>query len=347
METHCNVKPPPTLTVIEKSRELHILLSKVIVDENLLNKIYRFSVGKCVTDHSQDVYEALTVANSLDLYDKELTQERLRYQTKARRSLTMLIASLRVLYTIADMAADKMKIILDKTIEVERLLKKWMESDRNRVRTSLNIVKKDEIDTTIFKNEITARDLFSPAPHVDFDLLLRDSRNTIPPVVGATGRTPYIPPGECIQTKPPPVKYVVKSDQDRVNEIIRERYEFDKVEEPPKDMPIMDRPRSEYAVAAHIVPESTKPVVEVTVRDKPIIVPDNRIHHNLGTPSKEEQDKMPISPNVIIQHGGTIEMMTEELPADTEHNESQDTVPADKVEAATSPADKASSTSSK
>lgn len=124
METHNNVRPPATLTVLEKSRELHILLSKVTADDNLLQKAFRFTIGEAVTDHSQDIYESLAVANSLDLYDKELTEERLKYQTQARRAVTKLLAALRVMYTISQMSSDKMKILIDKTIEVERLLER-------------------------------------------------------------------------------------------------------------------------------------------------------------------------------------------------------------------------------
>lgn len=343
METHNNVKPPSTLTVLEKSRELHILLSKVVVDENLLNKIFRYSVGKCVTDHSQDIYESLAVANSLDLYDKELTAERLRYQTQARRAVTKLIASLRVLYTISQMPADKMKILLDKTIEVERLLKKWIESDRNRVNSCLSIVKKDEIDTTIFKREVTAHELFAPSPHVDFDLLLKDSRRNLPPVVGANGRTPYIPPGETIQTQTPPVKYVVKSDADRIKEIEKGIFDLGRIDTKLPPMPMSDRPRHETAVAARIIPETTKPTVEVTVRDKPIIVPDNRLPPPPPIPTKEEQDNEPLSPNVLIQQGGTPDMLVEDrtiLPVDTEGSSSAEDTQPPKVTTPTDSADK-------
>lgn len=334
METHNNTKPQATLTVLEKSRELHILLSKVIVDENLLNKIFRYSVGKCVTDHSQAIYESLAVANSLDLYDKELTEERLRYQTNARRAVTKLIASLRVLYTIADMPADKMKILLDKTIEVERLLKKWIESDRNRVNSCLNVVKKDEIDTTIFKREVTAHELFAPSPHVDFEQLLKDSRRNLPPVAGANGRVQYIPPGETIQTAPPPVKYVVKSDEERIKEIEKGIFDLGRLHTKPPPPPQPERPRHETLVAARIVPETTKPTVEVTVRDKPIVVPDNRLPPPPPIPTKEEQDNEPLSPNVLIQQGGTPDMLIEDrtkLPVKHEESDSKEASEPDKV----------------
>lgn len=237
------------------------------------------------------------------------------------------------------MPADKMKILLDRTIEVERLLKKWIESDRNRVSSCLNIVKKDEIDTTIFKREVTAHELFAPSPHVDFDTLLKDSRRNLPPVVGAN-RTPYIPPGETIQTQPPPVKYVVKSDEDRIKEIEKGIFDLGQLHTKPPPMPMSDRPKHETAVAARIIPETTKPTVEVTVRDKPIVVPDNRLPPPPPIPTKEEQDKEPISPNVLIIKGGTPDMLIEDrtkLPV--KHEEDSSEKPTQSKESTTSTGD--------
>ena len=316
MDTHNNIRPPATLTVLEKSRELHILLSKVTADDNLLQKTFRFTVGKAVTDHSQEIYECLAVANSLDLYDKELTQERLNYQTKAKRSVTKLLAALRVMYTISQMSSDKMKLLLDKTIEVERLLKKWIESDRNRVGASLGIVKKDDIDNSIFNNRITARDVFSPAPHVDFDILLKDSRNNLPPVVGGNkGRIQYIPPGECLHAKTPEIRYVVKSDSEREADLKADVFRLDKMPAAPV-MPVpkgIEHSRAEsHEITEPKTVEDSK-TIEVVVRDKPIVVPDNRVKID-PIPTREEQAKIPLDPMVSITKGSTPEMLTEEIP---------------------------------
>ena len=312
METNTETNRP-TLTVLEKARELHILLSRVILDENILPKVYRFFIGKPVTDHSQIIYESLTVANTLDLYDKDLTEERKKYQITARRELTKLLAALRIMYSISEMDSEKMRALLDKTIEVERLLKKWMESDRHRVGVALNIVKKDIVDTKVFDREISTRDLFEPKSHVDFDLLIKDVRNqgTTTPIHHATGRPVYIPPAESLNTAPvPPPKYVVKSDEQRVEEVKKSRFDLGNADAgvdtpPPKIVPSP----GDYVIKAK--PVATREPVVITLRDKPIVVPDDRATPD---PKPDPSTWATITSPDVEMAKGTPEMVTEDLP---------------------------------
>jgi hypothetical protein len=51
---------------------LNILLTQAILDENVLPRVFRDTVGKNLVNHSNTIYENISVANSLDLYDREL-----------------------------------------------------------------------------------------------------------------------------------------------------------------------------------------------------------------------------------------------------------------------------------
>lgn len=319
METNTDVhKPQSTLTVLERSRELHLLLCKVTLDDNLLPKVYRLIIGKPVTDHSQLIYESLAVANTLDLYDKDLTEKRKDYQLIARRELTKLLASLRIMYSISGMDSDKMKVLLDKTIEVERLLKKWMESDRTRIGTALNIVKKDVIDTHVLDKQITTSDLFETKTHVDFEALLKDARVQPPStfVHHETGKPVFIPPADSLPKAPVPEPiYVVKSEEERIEDLKKSRFSLDNLGKKPVEPP-KHKDRADLAIP-------TREPVVITVRDKPIIVPDNRIPPE---PPREDAGDKPLAPTVEIVVGATPEIATEDLPKEeaiTENKEKE------------------------
>lgn len=304
METNRDQRTPPVLTVLERSRELHILLTQATLDENVLPRVFRDTVGKNLTNHSNTIYENISVANSLDLYDRELAEERKRLQILCRREIVKLLASLRVLYTITQMDSDKMQVFLTKTIEVERLLKKWIESDAARQGASLHILKKDKIDTSFFKHKITAAEIMGTAPvRVDFDSLIKDVRANAPASYHLDPDKPrYIPPADSLP-KPtlPEVKYVKMDESERIDAIKNDKFLFG----PPKeDIPPPMRPTlADKAVPARDVR------VEILPKE-PIVVPDDR-----ETPppkvDPEEEAKKPLAATVAISSGSTPDELTE------------------------------------
>ena len=206
MDFAVEIKKQGTLTVLEKSRELFALITKVVADDNLMPRYYKDTLGVPIVNHTRDVYENCAVANSIDLFDKDLYPERRNFQILAMRSIVKLLATLRILYTLVQLSADKMQVLLTKTIEVRRLINKWMESDKNRVGASLNIVQKDPIETNLFDKGITAKDLFSDAPRVDFDALYKAaSCAPAPEKHHETGQPIYVPP-------PPTPKSIYKNE---------------------------------------------------------------------------------------------------------------------------------------
>lgn len=285
-------RPAPILTVLERARELHILLSQVVLDENVLLRIYRDSVGKAVTDHSQLVYESICVANSLDLYDKDLSEERVRLQTLARREITRLLASLRVFYSITQTDSDKMSVLIQKTIEVERLLKKWMESDLARQGASLHILKRDKIDTSFMKHKITCADIMGTAPvRVDFDRLLADAKQNAPAKYHLDPEVPrYIPPADTLPKAPVPEPIIKKmSEEDRIKMINEDIHRFDAPV--PKDIP-PPLPKSKFQV----VP-AREPEIKI-VPLEPIVIPDCSVEPQ--PPVSEEEKNKPLAPTVEI-----------------------------------------------
>ena len=189
------------LTVLEKSRELYALVAKVEADDNLIPRYYKDSLGIPIVTHARDIFENCSVANSINLFDQEAYPERRRHQLQALYSVAKLLATLRIVYTLAQLSADKMQVLLTKAIEVKRLCAKWMESDKNRIGASLQIVAKDPIETNLFDKGITAKDLFSDGPRVDFDAIYKAASNApVPERHHETGQTFYIPPPPAPKT---------------------------------------------------------------------------------------------------------------------------------------------------
>ena len=277
METNRDQRTPPVLTVLERSRELHILLTQATLDENVLPRVFRDTVGKNLTNHSNTIYENISVANSLDLYDRELAEERKRLQILCRREIVKLLASLRVLYNITQMA---------------------------RQGASLHILKKDKIDTSFFKHKITAAEIMGTAPvRVDFDSLIKDVRANAPASYHLDPDKPrYIPPADSLP-KPtlPEVKYVKMDESERIDAIKNDKFLFG----PPKeDIPPPMRPTlADKAVPARDVR------VEILPKE-PIVVPDDR-----ETPppkvDPEEEAKKPLAATVAISSGSTPDELTE------------------------------------
>ena len=322
METLNRTREKPTLTVLEKSRELHIILSKVTLDENFLSKVFRFTIGKPITDHSQFIYETLAVANTLDLYNKELSEDRKKMQIAALRETTKLLASLRIMHSVGNIADDKMLLLLNSVVEVERMIRKWIESDENRLGMTLSVVKKDVVKTDLFTNKITSQDLFAPQVKASFDDLLKDARNMpVPGVNHETGETIVVRPASLVHNSlHTPVVYQKVSDEERIRRIKEQGFNLGDKDSNTDDIPLPKlpnwaKPKTELVLDARIVGEPP-PQVEM-VPAKPIIVPDDRIvkEKKLTNAQKAAVDaKTPLAENVTIATG-TPEMVTE--PDDT------------------------------
>ena len=307
METNRDQRTPPVLTVLERSRELHILLTQATLDENVLPKVFRDTVGRCITNHTEFIYENISVANSLDLYDKDLSEERKRLQVLCRREIVKLLAALRVLYTVTQLDSDKMHVFLMKAIEVERLLKKWMESDAARQGASLHILKKDKVDTSFFKKKITAADILGTAPvRVDFDSLIKDVRTQAPANYHLDPEKPrYIPPADSLPKAPvPETRYVKMTDDERKDSIRNDGFIFHSSLNEGLDIPTPKRPTySDKVVPARDVRVEIVPA-------EPIVVPDDRETPPPKVDPEEEMNK-PLAPTVEVTSGNTPEELTE------------------------------------
>ena len=305
METNRDPRTPPVLTVLERSRELHILLTQAVLDENVLSRIYRDSVGRWITEHTKVIYENIAVANSLDLYDKDLAEERKNLQIAARREITKLLAMLRVFYTITQMDSEKMHVFLMKAIEVERLLKKWVESDAARQGASLHILKKDKIDTSFFKHQITAAEIMGTAPvRVDFDTLIKDVKAQAPSTYHLdSDKTRYIPPADSLpKAQTPETRYVTMTDAERAAALKNDTFLFGSDQ---KEVPI---PPSRPGYVDKAVP--AKDVKIEVLPAEPIVVPDDRDAPPEKVDVEVEMNK-PLAPTVEISSGLTAEELTE------------------------------------
>lgn len=199
MDNTANDFKKDKMAVHVKSRELHIIMSKIVADDTLIPKYYKRPIGYPLTDHTFTIYEDLAAANELDLFNKELAPKRKNYQEHAFMEIVKLLAALRVLYDINTVASDKMQILLTKTVELRRLVRKWIESDEHRLGASLDIIKKDPVDTQFFDKGITAKDLFSDQVKVDFDQLYKTASTApAPEVHHETKKTLYIPPAPVV-----------------------------------------------------------------------------------------------------------------------------------------------------
>ena len=304
METNRDQRTPPVLTVLERSRELHILLNQAVLDENVLPAIFRGTVGRCIVEHTQFIYENIAVANSLDLYDKDLAEERRSLQIKCRREIVKLLAALRVMYTVTQLDGEKMHVFLTKAVEVERLLKKWMESDSARQGAALNILKKDKVDTSFFKHKITASEIMGTAPvRVDFDRLIKDVRAQAPSSYHLDADKPrYIPPADSLpKALTPEVKYVSMTDKEREDAFRNDKFLFGEKKE---DLPPPRRPTlADKAVSAKDIKVEILPVA-------PIIVPDDREPPPEKVDVVKEMNK-PLAEGVEVSKGSTPEELTE------------------------------------
>ena len=314
METNRDQRTPPVLTVLERSRELHILLNQAVLDENVLPAIFRGTVGKCIIEHTQFIYENIAVANSLDLYDKDLAEERKALQIKCRREIVKLLAALRVMYTVTQLDGEKMHVFLTKAVEVERLLKKWMESDSARQGAALNILKKDKIDTSFFKHKITASEIMGTAPvRVDFDKLIKDVRAQAPSSYHLDPDKPrYIPPADSLpKSLTPEVRYVAMSDKEREDAFRNDKFLFgEKKEElpPPKRPTLADKAVSAKDIKVEVIPL------------EPIVVPDDREPLPEKVDPTKEMNK-PLAEGVTVTVGSTPDELVEviEEPEEIKH----------------------------
>ena len=304
METNRDQRTPPVLTVLERSRELHILLNQAVLDENVLPAIFRGTVGRCIVENTQFIYENIAVANSLDLYDKDLAEERRNLQIKCRREIVKLLAALRVMYTVTQLDGEKMHVFLTKAVEVERLLKKWMESDSARQGAALNILKKDKVDTSFFKHKITASEIMGTAPvRVDFDRLIKDVRAQAPSSYHLDADKPrYIPPADSFpKALTPEVKYVTMTDKEREDAFRNDKFLFGEKKEdlpPPRRPTLADKAVSAKDIKVEILPVS------------PIIVPDDRELPPEKVDVVKEMNK-PLAEGVEVSKGSTPEELTE------------------------------------
>ena len=200
METNQEpIKPASTLTVLTRACELRSLITKVVSDEGLLHPSFKDTLGQTLYRRATAIHELCAYANNLDLYDEEFSAIRKECQRQASGYVIKLMADLKVFYNIGNIDSAKMEILVKKCIEVQRLLKRWIESDGNRKNASLNIIKKDAIETHLFDKGITAGDLFGTKPKANFDDLLRQARdnpsNTLN-IHHETGKPFYIPPAD-------------------------------------------------------------------------------------------------------------------------------------------------------
>jgi hypothetical protein len=281
MDFATEVKKQSTLTVLDKSRELFALIAKVEADDNLIPKYFKESLGIPIVTHARDIYENLAVANSIDLFDKDMYETRRKYQLQALYCVAKLLATLRIVYTLVQLSADKMQVLLTKTIEVKRLAAKWMESDKNRIGASLQIVAKDPIETNLFDKGITARDLFNDTPRVDFDAIYKAaSSSPIPERHHETGQTFYIPP-------PTAPKTVYKNEaapdtrtrEQRIADMLAGRKLLDQRPE------VADAPEGETVRVVQAKPLGTAD-------------PDNSIGPTIETPDTEPVPVGPLSENI-------------------------------------------------
>ena len=262
MDYAVETKKQGTLTVLEKSRELFALLCKVVADDNLIPRYFKHSIGDPLTDHAREIAEQLAVANSIDLFDKEVQKERKMCQLSALRSIVRLLSALRVMYSVCQFGSEKMQILLTKTIEVQRLLKKWVDSDANRLGAALNIIKKDPIETNLFDKGITAKDLFNDAPKADFDALFQNAAaNPIPTKHHETKQVVYVRAPDPVQP-PPKVEEPELTREERIAKLLAGRQKFN-IHSDGGDAPILGGKRS--TSSKPVTQEEIAPTVEVAI----------------------------------------------------------------------------------
>lgn len=215
------------MAVHVKSRELHVLLSKVYADDSLIPKYFKESIGKHLIDHSFFIYTDLAAANAIDLFDKEVSGKRRAFQDHAYLEAVKLLATLRVLYDALDFSSDKMHVLLSKALEIVRLTKKWIESDLHRQGAALHIVKKDPIETSLFDKGITAKDLFTSGPKIDFDDLYKVAASPVQEKHHQTKKEFVIPPApkpdKPYRNEPQPQL----TREERIAKILESRAAFD------------------------------------------------------------------------------------------------------------------------
>ena len=286
MDFAVETKKQGTLTVLEKSRELFALIVKVAADDNLIPKYFKDSLGIPLVTHARNIYENLAVANSIDLFDKELGNKRRDFQILALYDVSKLLATLRIVYTLVQLSADKMQVLLTKTIEVKRLCAKWMESDKNRLGASLQIIAKDPIETNLFDKGITAKDLFNDTPRIDFDALYKAaSSSPAPEKHFETGQTLYIPPPptttSIYRPESPPD---TRSREQRISDVLASRLNLSQRPEVP-DAPIKEKisgpiqsvplgtPDSDNKIGPVVEPTPVDPIPESPLTEEPKATP--------------------------------------------------------------------------
>lgn len=120
------------LQVITKARDLRSYTIKVCTNEKNFPKRYRWCITNGIVQDTNELVKLISSANAIKVEDVSDKLRRRTYQKMALELTEVLLDSVSVAYEIFRIEASRIEYWTAEIVDIQRLLRAWMRSDKER-----------------------------------------------------------------------------------------------------------------------------------------------------------------------------------------------------------------------
>ena len=139
MSVRKNERKQGQLQVLNKSRELVSYIIKILTNEEVFPKKYRWTLVSKISDEGCDLITSINRANAVKVETQTDFEYRRFQQKQARGHLEAMMSLITIAYDVFPASAKKMNYVGNLEFEIIELLNKWMKSDKERFVKSVKI----------------------------------------------------------------------------------------------------------------------------------------------------------------------------------------------------------------
>ena len=138
MTVRKNERKPSKMEVQNKAYELAAHTIQMAGNESVVPKHHRWAMGNHLFKIAMSIAEHIDMANSLDLFVPSEREQRSLEQSLALAKMFSLRTAIHTAHELSKFDDEKQKHWIGLVLEVQKLLKGWRESDRQRVENFQN-----------------------------------------------------------------------------------------------------------------------------------------------------------------------------------------------------------------
>ena len=122
------------MEVQTKAYELSAYTIRETGKEKVIPKHHRWAIGNRLNDIAFSLVSHIDMANTMRLDNSLEREQRFLEQRLALGDTFKILTGIHIVYSLSKFDMDKMKYWIGSVIEIQELLRGWIESDRKRVK---------------------------------------------------------------------------------------------------------------------------------------------------------------------------------------------------------------------